>query len=118
MNTITFEQAWAYGGVLMWVLAALSVAAFAVMIYLLVAHSPFVCVPVALRRIHAANKVWCMGTPSLYTEMGCNAVTSDENENISIPHLVSLTKDYYMAIYEMTAQQMTRAVSSAVIHRR
>ena len=55
MNDITFGQAWAYGGVLMWVLAALSVAALAVMIYLLVAQSPFVCVPIALRRIHAAK---------------------------------------------------------------
>ena len=34
MNTITFQQAWEYGGFLMWVLALLSVAAFAVCVYL------------------------------------------------------------------------------------
>jgi biopolymer transport protein ExbB len=34
MNTITFRQAWEYGGFLMWVLALLSVAAFAVCVYL------------------------------------------------------------------------------------
>lgn len=35
---ITFMQAWQYGGQLMWVLAALSVIALAIMLYLLVAH--------------------------------------------------------------------------------
>jgi len=55
MNDITFGQAWAYGGPLMWVLAALSVAALAVTLYLLVAQSPFVCVPSALRRIRQAK---------------------------------------------------------------
>lgn len=34
MNAITFQQAWEYGGFLMWVLAALSVAALAVCVYL------------------------------------------------------------------------------------
>ena len=58
-----------------------------------------------MRRIHAANKVWCMGTPSLYAEKGCNVVPSDENENISVPHLVSLTKDYYIAVYPVTQEQ-------------
>ena len=55
MNDITFGQAWAYGGFLMWVLAGFSVAALAVMLYLLVMHSPFVCVPLALKRIRAAR---------------------------------------------------------------
>ena len=33
MNVITFREAWQYGGSLMWVLTALSVAAFAVFVY-------------------------------------------------------------------------------------
>lgn len=69
-----------------------------------------------MRRIHAANKVWCMGTPSLYTEMGCNAVTSDEHENISIPHLVSLTKDYYIAVYPVTQEQHRWIVGDYTTH--
>ena len=55
MNTITFGQAWAYGGFLMWVLAGFSVATLAVVLYLLVMQSPFVCVPMALKRIRAAK---------------------------------------------------------------
>ena len=38
MNAITFRQAWDYGGPLMWVLAGLSVIAFAVCVYLFFAH--------------------------------------------------------------------------------
>ena len=38
MNAITFRQAWEYGGPLMWVLAGLSVIAFAVCVYLFFAH--------------------------------------------------------------------------------
>ena len=34
MNTITFEQAWNYGGPLMWVLAFFSVMSLTVMLYL------------------------------------------------------------------------------------
>ena len=55
MNTITFEQAWAYGGFLMWVLAGFSVVALAVVLYLLVMQSAFICVPLALKRIRAAK---------------------------------------------------------------
>ena len=55
MNDITFGQAWAYGGFLMWVLAGLSVAALGVVLYLLVMHSAMVCVPLALKRIRAAK---------------------------------------------------------------
>ena len=39
----------------MWVLAGFSVAALAVMIYLFIAHMPFVCVPMALKRIRSAK---------------------------------------------------------------
>ena len=38
MTAITFRQAWEYGGPLMWVLAGLSVIAFAVCVYLFFAH--------------------------------------------------------------------------------
>ena len=38
MNGITFQQAWSYGGPLMWVLSFFSVMALAVMIYLWYAH--------------------------------------------------------------------------------
>ena len=55
MNAITFEQAWTYGGPLMWVLAFLSVLALAVVIYLWYAHRPGICVPEAVSRIRAAK---------------------------------------------------------------
>ena len=55
MNAITFEQAWTYGGPLMWVLAFLSVMALAVMMYLWYAHRPGICVPEAVSRIRAAK---------------------------------------------------------------
>ena len=55
MNAITFGQAWAYGGFLMWVLALLSVLALAVAIYLWYAHRPGICVPEAVSRSRAAK---------------------------------------------------------------
>ena len=55
MNAITFGQAWAYGGFLMWVLTLLSVLALAVVIYLWYAHRPGICVPEAVSRIRAAK---------------------------------------------------------------
>ena len=55
MNAVTFEQAWAYGGFLMWVLALLSVLALALIIYLWYAHRPGICVPEAVLRIRAAK---------------------------------------------------------------
>ena len=44
-NSITFIQAWNYGGPLMWVLAGLSVLALALILYLLVAHRRGVLAP-------------------------------------------------------------------------
>jgi len=55
MNDITFGQAWAYGGPLMWVLALLSVAALAVAIYVWYSQRYGICVPEALSRIKAAR---------------------------------------------------------------
>lgn len=55
MNGITFGQAWAYGGPLMWVLALFSVFALTAMIYLWYAQRPGICVPEAVSRIRAAK---------------------------------------------------------------
>ena len=45
MNDITFEQAWNYGGPLMWVLAFFSVWELALMLYLLYSHRSGLVVP-------------------------------------------------------------------------
>jgi len=55
MNDITFGQAWNYGGPLMWVLAFLSVAALAAILYLWFAQRRGVVLPDALARIRAAK---------------------------------------------------------------
>ncbi len=55
MNDITFQQAWNYGGPLMWVLALFSVWALALMIYLWYAHRYGVVVPEAVSRVRAAK---------------------------------------------------------------
>ena len=55
MNDITFEQAWNYGGPLMWVLAFFSVFAIANMLYLWYSQRRGICVPDAVRRIQAAK---------------------------------------------------------------
>ena len=55
MNNITFEQAWGYGGPLMWVLAALSVVALATMLYLWIAQAEWLFMPAALKRLAAAK---------------------------------------------------------------
>ena len=55
MNDITFEQAWNYGGPLMWVLVALSVFALAVALYLWVAQSRWLFFPLARKRLEAAR---------------------------------------------------------------
>lgn len=55
MNVITFGQAWAYGGPLMWVLAFFSVMALTVTIYLVFAQRRGSFIPDALKRIKAAK---------------------------------------------------------------
>ena len=52
---ITFEQAWNYGGPLMWVLAFFSVMALAVTLYLWFTQRRGSCVPDALERIAKAK---------------------------------------------------------------
>ena len=55
MNDITFGQAWNYGGPLMWVLAALSVAALAAVFYLWVSQASWICLPAAMKRLEVAK---------------------------------------------------------------
>lgn len=54
MGEITFEQAWAYGGPLMWVLAFFSVMALAVVFYVWYSQARAICVPDAIERIRKA----------------------------------------------------------------
>ena len=58
-----------------------------------------------MRRIPAANVVWRMGSP--LGEIGKNY--DDSNNVRETPHLVRLSSDYYMAVYETTACQYERA---------
>ena len=59
-----------------------------------------------MRRIPAKGVTWRMGAPAdepgNYTKDG---VTPDMAPNTQTPHLVTLTNDYYMAIYELTQRQ-------------
>lgn len=55
MNYITFEQAWAYGGPLMWVLAFFSVWSLALILFLWFAQRRGACVPDAVARVKAAK---------------------------------------------------------------
>ncbi len=61
MNDITFGQAWNYGGALMWVLAAFSVALLAVIIYLWFAHARWLFLPMALKRLQQAKDLAAEG---------------------------------------------------------
>lgn len=61
MNAITFQQAWEYGGFLMWVLAALSVAALAVCVYLAFSQRRGVLVEI-LEDIRSARDPQAAGT--------------------------------------------------------
>ena len=55
-----------------------------------------------MRRIYAAGKPWRMGSPTTESQRS-TAATSDETA-----HLVTLTADYYMGVYEVTRQQHYR----------
>ena len=55
MNDITFGQAWNYGGPLMWVLAALSVMALALVIYLWLSQRRGAVVPDAAKAVARAK---------------------------------------------------------------
>ena len=55
MQVITFEQAWSYGGALMWVLALLSVAALTVMLYLWLVQRRGIFVSEGVERLKSAK---------------------------------------------------------------
>ena len=56
-----------------------------------------------LRKIHAAGVVWRMGSPeSEY----------DRTAARELPHKVSLTRDYYIGVYEITQSQFSRLYGS------
>ena len=55
MGDITFEQAWSFGGPLMWVLSFFSVMGLAVALYLWYSQRRGICVPEAVSRIRAAK---------------------------------------------------------------
>ena len=55
-----------------------------------------------MRRMHAANVTWCMGSPSASLEKGC---TATENTTVSVPHLVTLSRDYYIGVFPVTQRQ-------------
>jgi biopolymer transport protein ExbB len=61
-NSITFEQAWNYGGHLMWVLAAFSVFVLALALYLLFAQRRGSFIPAALKKISAAKDPESVGS--------------------------------------------------------
>ena len=61
-----------------------------------------------MRKIPAANVIWRMGSP-----LGENGKDYDDSNNYrETPHLVMLTENYYMAVYETTQQQHNRILKS------
>ena len=62
-----------------------------------------------MKRIHAANKVWRMGSPT--TESGRPSAKNDAMERA---HLVSLSADYYMAVFETTQGQWKNMGAGAI----
>jgi formylglycine-generating enzyme required for sulfatase activity len=63
-----------------------------------------------MRRIPAANVVWRMGSP--LGEIGKNY--DDTNNVRETPHLVRLSSDYYMGVYEVTEYQYLRAMNKSL----
>ncbi len=50
----------------------------------------------AMRRVYATGVLWRMGTP---------AGEADRQKTLDKPHLVILTNDYYLGVYELTQKQ-------------
>ena len=65
-----------------------------------------------MRRIPAANVVWRMGSP--IGEIGKNYDDTYEANVRETQHLVRLSADYYMGIYEVTEYQYLRALNKNV----
>ena len=55
-----------------------------------------------MRRVHAANREWCMGSPAAGLEKGCTAA---ERDTVSVAHRVVLSSDYYIGVYPVTQWQ-------------
>ncbi len=53
-----------------------------------------------MRRVHATNVEWYMGSPT--SELGRDATNWDAPET---RHAVTLTKDYYLGVFELTGRQ-------------
>ncbi len=60
-----------------------------------------------MKRVHAANRVWRMGSPS--TEVGRPKADAKERA-----HLVSLSADYYMSVFETTQGQWKNMGAGAI----
>ena len=63
-----------------------------------------------MRRVHAANKVWRMGSPT--TESG--RPRNSDKDHLERAHLVSLSADYYMAVFETTQGQWKNMGAGAI----
>ena len=63
-----------------------------------------------MRKIPAANVIWRMGSP--VGEMGKTTYDDAKNER-ETPHLVRLSENYYMAVYETTQQQYLRIMQTS-----
>ena len=50
----------------------------------------------AMRRVYATGVLWRMGTP---------AGEAERQKTLDLPHLVILTNDYYLGVYELTQKQ-------------
>lgn len=62
-----------------------------------------------LRRVHARNVEWYMGSPS--SELGRDKTNWDAPET---RHAVTLTNDYYLGVFELTRQQYANVCGGAV----
>ena len=62
-----------------------------------------------MKRIYAAGREWRMGSPSTEADReGSTSVLAEE------AHLVTLTEDYYMGVYEVTERQYYLVVGSYI----
>ena len=60
---------------------------------------------IVMRKIPAKGVQWRMGAPANEPGQKTKDSVTTDTETIETPHLVTLTNDYYMAIYELTYRQ-------------
>ena len=65
----------------------------------------------AMRRVYATGVMWRMGTPAAETNTYFKA--SDSRAQDVPPHLVILTNDYYLGVYELTQKQWKNAYGNS-----